>query len=183
MNKLNKIKWYYCMGTIPHFNISFSIKNSESQYHSHISRLEPNCWYSYFSSSCSLSEIVAKSLPPPQNLCRPLKTFACGSLRYRKRWGWGGGVTIVVEVCGEMCGKIEKLSDWNKNWCGNRYWPRDYDSGDKKTKKPKDKKDKKDNNKKRQKRQQQKGQKDKRTKRTKNTKTVGPKGPHALCRS
>ena len=43
----------------------------------------------------------------------------------------GGGVAIVVVVCGEMCGKIEKLLDWNKNWCGSRY---DYDSGDKKTK-------------------------------------------------
>ena len=33
-----------------------------------------------------------------------------------------------------MCGKIEKLSDQKKNWCGTRYVPRDYDSGDKKTK-------------------------------------------------
>ena len=74
-------------------------------------------------------KIVAKSLPPPQNLCRPLKTFACVSLRYTKRCG--RGVAIVVVVCGEMCGKIEKLLDWNKNWCGSRY---DYDSGDKKQK-------------------------------------------------
>ena len=28
---------------------------------------------------------------------------------------------IMVEVCGKMCGKIEKLSDWNKNWCGRIY--------------------------------------------------------------
>ena len=28
-----------------------------------------------------------------------------------------------------MCGKIEKLLDWNKNWCGSRYGPHDYDSG------------------------------------------------------
>ena len=35
--------------------------------------------------------------------------------------GGGGGVAIVVVVCGEMCGKIEKLSDWIKNWCGSRY--------------------------------------------------------------
>ena len=26
-----------------------------------------------------------------------------------------------IVVCGEMCGKIEKLLDWNKNWCGSRY--------------------------------------------------------------
>ena len=51
-------------------------------------------------------------------------------------------MAIVVVVCGKffgkmcgiMCGKIKKLSDWNKNWCGGRYGPRDYDSGDKKTK-------------------------------------------------
>ena len=57
-----------------------------------------------------------------KNLCRPLKTFVCVSLRYRKRCG--GSVEIVVVVCGKncgnmcskMCGKIEKLSDWNKNW-------------------------------------------------------------------
>ena len=41
-----------------------------------------------------------------------------------------------------MCGKIEKLSDRNKNWCGSRYGPRDYDSGDKKTKIQKGKKTK-----------------------------------------
>ena len=28
---------------------------------------------------------------------------------------------------------IEKLSDWNENWCGSRYESCDYDSGDKKT--------------------------------------------------
>ena len=32
-------------------------------------------------------------------------------------------------MCGKMCGKIEKVSDWNKNWCGSRYEPHDYDSG------------------------------------------------------
>ena len=36
-------------------------------------------------------------------IIRPLKTFACVSLRYRKRC-WG--VTIVVVVCGKICGKI-----------------------------------------------------------------------------
>ena len=29
---------------------------------------------------------------------------------------------IMIVVCGKIggknCGKIEKLSDWNKNWCG-----------------------------------------------------------------
>ena len=48
-------------------------------------------------------------------------------------------MAILVVVCGkiygQMCGKIEKLSDWNKNWCGSRYGPHDYDSGDKKTNK------------------------------------------------
>ena len=39
-----------------------------------------------------------------------------------------------------VCGKIEKLSEWNKNWCGSRYGPHDYDSGDKNTKRQKDKK-------------------------------------------
>ena len=54
---------------------------------------------------------------------QPLKTFACVSLRYKKYPWWGVCVcvAIVVVVCGEMCGKIEKLSDWNKNWCGSRY--------------------------------------------------------------
>ena len=78
-----------------------------------ISRLEPNCQY-----SSSSSEIVAKSLPPPRNLCRPLKTFDRFSLVQNMLWGV---VAIVVVVCGKMCGKIEKLSDWNKNLCGGRY--------------------------------------------------------------
>ena len=38
------------------------------------------------------------------NLCRPLKTFVCVSLRYRKHYG--GSVEIVVEVCGKICGNI-----------------------------------------------------------------------------
>ena len=40
-----------------------------------------------------------------------------------------------------MCGKIEKLSDWNKNWCGSRYGP--WRQKGKKTKKVKSKKKKK----------------------------------------
>ena len=34
-------------------------------------------------------------------------------------------------MCGKMCGKIEKLSDWKTNWCGSRYGPCDYDIGHK----------------------------------------------------
>ena len=87
--------------------------------------------------------------------------------------------TVVVcgNISGKMCGKIEKLSDWNKNGCGSRYGHRDNDSGDKKTKRQKCKKTK--------------GKKakiliDKMTKKniyTKKTKAEGPKGPHALRRS
>ena len=41
--------------------------------------------------------------------------------RYRKHCGGGGGwMAILVVVCGKMCGKIEKLSDWNKNSCGTK---------------------------------------------------------------
>ena len=35
------------------------------------------------------------------------------------------------KMCGQMCGKIEKLLDQNKIWCGIRYELHDYDSGDK----------------------------------------------------
>ena len=41
-----------------------------------------------------------------------------------------------------MCGQIEKLSDWNKKWCGSRNGPHDYDSGDKNTKRTENKKKK-----------------------------------------
>ena len=62
-----------------------------------------NCQYSSCSSSSySSSKIIAKSSQPPQNLCRPLKTFVCVSLRYRKHQG----VAIVVVVCGKICGKM-----------------------------------------------------------------------------
>ena len=64
----------------------------------------------------------------------------------------------MVKICGQMCGKIEKLSDWNKNVCGSRYAPCDYDSGDKKTKRQK-------------------------TKRHKDKNTGDPKGTDALRRS
>ena len=33
-------------------------------------------------------------------------------------------IVVVVcgkKICGKMCSKIEKLLDWNKNWCGSRY--------------------------------------------------------------
>ena len=59
----------------------------------YIINLEPNCQYSC-SSSCSSSEIVAKYSQPPQNICRPLKAFACV-----KETLWG--VAIVVVVCGK----------------------------------------------------------------------------------
>ena len=80
-----------------------------------------------------------------------------------------GWVAKVVMVCGKLCGKIEKLSDWNKNWCGSRHEPHDYDSGDKKTKRQKDKRAKrqKDKKTKRQKDKKAKMQKDKKTKRHK----------------
>ena len=67
-------------------------------------------------------------------------------------------------MCCKMCGEIEKLSDWNNNWCGSRYGPCDYDSDDKKTKKTKKTTTKKDK------------------KKTINTKKA-KKRPHALCRS
>ena len=67
-----------------------------------------------------------------------------------------------------MCGKIEKLLDWNKNWCGSRYWLCDYDSGDKKTKSQKCKKAKRQKDKKAkiQKYKITKAQKDKKAKKT-----------------
>ena len=58
----------------------------------YIRNLEPNCQYSCSSSS----DIVAKSLPPPQNLCMPLNKFACVSLRYIKRVGVGGNSGSVL---------------------------------------------------------------------------------------
>ena len=75
----------------------------------------------------------------------------------------------------KMCGKIEKLSDWKKNWCGSRYGPHDYDSGDKKTIRKKGKKTK------RQKDKKTKRQKDKNTNKQKvqkqRQKDRGPEGP------
>ena len=62
-----------------------------------------------------------------KNLYRSLKTFVCVSLRYRKRCGGLVEIAVVVcgkicgSMCGKMCAKIEKLSLWNKNWCGSRY--------------------------------------------------------------
>ena len=73
-----------------------------------------------------------------------------------------------------MCGKIEKLSDQNKNWCGSIYGPCDYDSGNKKTKRQKDKKAKRHkkykNTKKTKKQNRQKDKKD-----NKQKKDRGPK--------
>ena len=77
-----------------------------------IRNLEPNCQYSYSSSSSySCSEIVAcqrfylhedfSLLGPPLNML-PLKTFTYVSLRYRKRHG----------VVGDK--KIQKVKKWKK---------------------------------------------------------------------
>ena len=64
----------------------------------------------------------------------------------------------MVVVCGKiydkMCGKIEKMLDWNKHLCGSRYDHDDHDDRDKKTKKTK-------------KTKKEKEQKDKKTKRQK----------------
>ena len=63
-----------------------------------------------------------------QIFASPSKSLqACQNIRYRKHcMGW---VVIVVVVCFKIWGKIEKLSDWNKNWCGSRFGPSNYDSG------------------------------------------------------
>ena len=72
----------------PHKNYQRSVENL--CWINYIRNLYPNCQYSCSSCSSS-SEIVAKSLPPPQNLCRPLKKIACVSVRYRKHCGGGVG--------------------------------------------------------------------------------------------
>ena len=68
--------------------------------------------------------------------------------------------------------KLKKLLDWNKNWCGSRYGPRDYDSGEKKDKRQTDKKVKR-----------QKLLIDKKRQTNLDKKIGGPKGPHAPNRS
>ena len=79
-------------------------------------------------------------------------------------------MTILVVICGKMCGKIEKLLDWNKNLCGSRYGPRDYDSGNKKTKRQKKTKKKKKKKKKKKDNTTKKTKKTKKTKRQKRQK-------------
>ena len=56
-------------------------------------------------------------------LCRPLKTFVCVSLRYRKHCGGSVEIVVVVcgRICGNMCGKMDFFLDWNTNLCGSRY--------------------------------------------------------------
>ena len=55
-------------------------------------------------------------------------------------WGVDGNSgSGLCKICGKMCGKILKLLDHNKIWCGTRYGPCDYDSGDKKAKRQKGK--------------------------------------------
>ena len=128
----------------------------------HIRNLEPNCQNSF-----SSSEIVAKSLPLPHNLCMPLKTFACVSLRYRNIVG-GGWVAIVVVVCGKICGKM----------CGKKGKKPKRQKG-KKTKRQQGKMAKRQKGKKakRQKDKKTKRQKDKKKKKKKGQKNRGPKGP------
>ena len=84
----------------------------------------------------------------------------------------GGGVAAIVVV---ICGKIEKLSDQNKIWCGTRYGPCDYDSGDKKAKRQKSKRQKG----KKTKRQKYKktDKKYKKTNKKTRDKNRGPEGP------
>ena len=31
------------------------------------------------------------------------------------------GTHVLNQLCGKICGKMEKMLDWNKNWCGSRY--------------------------------------------------------------
>ena len=85
------------------------------------------------------------------------------------------------KICGIMCGKIEKLSDLNKNWCGSRYGPCNYDSGNKKIKRQKDtktqrQKDKKDKEKTKDKKKYKKDKKYKKNT-NKRQKDRGPEGP------
>ena len=86
-------------------------------------------------------------------------------------------MVIVVVVCGKICGKIEKLSDWNKKMCGSKYGPPDYDKETKiqKYKTAKIQKEKKTNSQKGKKTKRQKGkkakiQKDRQTERQKDKK-------------
>ena len=82
------------------------------------------------------------------------------------------------KMCGKMYGTIEKLLYQNKIWCGTRYGPHDYDSGDKKTKtqkhkkaiRQKDKKTKRQKDKRQKKSKRQKGKNGKNARRRKNVK-------------
>ena len=129
-----------CEYSVPRFLPKSLHRSCTLARNSEIKKIEYISWHWKYQQSTNicLSSLRYRTLHPPQNICRPLKTFACVSLRYRKRCGGGWMAILVVvcgKICGKMCGKIEKLSDWNKNLCGSIYGPRDYDSSDKKTKK------------------------------------------------
>ncbi len=99
-------------------------------------------------------------------LSKHLPVFILGTENVMGWW-----VAIVVVVCGKICGKIEKLLDQNKIWCGTRYGSKlimIVVTKDKQTKRQKDKRQK-GKKAKRQKGKNAKGQKDKKTKRHFNT--------------
>ena len=58
--------------------------------------------------------------------------------------GSGFVVKIVVRFVVKCVVKLKNCWIGTKNWCGSRYGPHNYDSGDKKTKRQKHKKTKKE---------------------------------------
>ena len=87
-------------------------------------------------------QIVNWSIPPPLLLLPSITFFTLLPCLYDPVIGNNTRYIIVIVYNSTVnTYKIEKLLDWNKNWCGSRYWSHDYDSGDKKTKRQKDKKD------------------------------------------
>ena len=45
-------------------------------------------------------------------------------------------VKSVVNICGKNCGEIEKLSDWNKKWCGKIQTTKNSELPDSRTRGP-----------------------------------------------
>ena len=45
-------------------------------------------------------------------------------------------VKSVVSICDKNCGEIEKLSDWNKNWCGKIQKTKNTEPQDSRTRGP-----------------------------------------------
>ena len=113
----------------------------------------------------------AKIFSVAYDLSKHLPVFLLGTENVVGWW-----VAIVVVVCGNICGKIEKLFDQHKIGCGTRYEPHDYDSGDKNTKRQKGKNWQKCKKAKRQKAKRQKDKKNKKTKRQKGKKAKRQKG-------